>query len=274
MKLKHTLLALVLASSAASTNASEIEFLGSNFGGLDVTFDMIDFLVEEATVTQTDSNNSTNIIGPDWFDEFGSTSVVALVLDNSAQPYLGTNFDGTAAASDLVMYFDYNVQGFASQGTGITTVDFTALPNAELYVMWDQDGDNNTGSNGRETKVSLANFTLNSGNCLVDSDIVNGEVVVNAAGANDCNLEMEGTFAAGNFFFEGADLSTIMSPISVSYEATVQNFDGLNFSYDGEDQQTFKVTHDANMSIHIPEPSSIAILGLGLLGLARIRRKA
>ena len=281
MKFKNTLIALALiAGASTSANASEIDFKGAQYNGFDVTFDLIDFLPEEAAVIQTDSNSDGTIFGPDFFNEFGSTSVVGLTLNNVGLPYQGTNFDGTALESNMVMYFDYNVQGFASQtGPTTTVVDFTTLPSAELYLYWDMngvDGDGLGGTNGRETRVSLANFTLNGGGCLLNTAIDGGTGDVSITGQSACDIFMTGSFTAGNFFSSwGEDLSTIADPVRIDYDATVQNINGLNAVYGAVGgSQDFTVQHDANMSINVPEPTSLAILGLGLLGFAGSRRKS
>ncbi|SEL80109.1 PEP-CTERM protein-sorting domain-containing protein [Colwellia chukchiensis] len=282
-KMKNSLIALALvAGVSTSATASEIDFMGSQYGGFDVTFDLIDFLAETATVTQTDSNNDGTIVGPDFFDEFGSTSVVALTLNNASQFYSNTTFDGSPLESDMVLYFDYNVQGTATQsGPNDTDVNFTALPSAELYLYWDQFGvdgnlDGFGGTNDRETKVSLATFTLNGGSCLLDTVVDAGTGDVSINGPSSCEISMTGNFTAGNFFTSwGADLSTLTNPIGIDYAATVQNLNGLNFNYAAAGgQQVFNVDHDGNMAINVPEPTTLAILGLGLLGFAGTRRRS
>jgi hypothetical protein len=278
MKLRNTLIALALAGSSTAVNASEIDFLGSNFGGFDITFDLIDFLPETTSVSQTDTSGDGTILGPDAFIEWGSTSVVGFTLDDVAQPYYNTAFDGTAVPSDMVLYFDYNVTGTASQtGPTSTVVNFTALPSAELYLWWDADGDNGTGSEGREERVSLATFALNGGGCLLNTSVNGGTGDVSITGQSACDIYMEGTFAAGNFFSNsnGQDLSSLIELPRIDYDATVQQLLGLNVFYDAPGgTQDFQIRHDANMSISVPEPTSVAILGLGLLGLAGMRRKA
>jgi hypothetical protein len=280
MKMKNTLIALALiAGVSTSVNASEIDFKGAQYNGFDVSFDLIDFLPEQTDVSQTDTNGDGTIFGPDFFNEFGSTSVVGLTLNNVGLPYQGTNFDGTALESDMVMYFDYNVQGFATQtGPTSTVVDFTNLPSAELYLYWDMngiDGDGVGGTNGRETRVSLANFMLNGGGCLLNTAIDAGTGDVSITGQSACDIFMTGNFTAGNFFSSwGADLSTLAEPVRIDYDATVQNISGLNANYAvAGGTQDFNVQHDANMSINVPEPTSLAILGLGLLGFAGSRRR-
>ena len=172
MKLRNTILALVLAGATSAVNASEIDFKGSQYGGFDVTFDLIDFLPETANVTQTDDGNG-NLGGNDGFQEFGSTSVVALNIGAAQTAYFGNmSFDGTAMESNMVLFFDYNIQGTASNNGGSeTVVNFTNVVNAELYLYWDAngvDGDGVGGTNGRETRVSLANFMLNQGSCNIE----------------------------------------------------------------------------------------------------------
>jgi len=279
MNMKNTLIALALVGSASTANASDIDFKGTNFGGFDITFDLIDFLPETATVTQTDSNASGNVLGPDFFDEFGATSVVSFTLDNVGLPYSNTSFDGTVLQSDMVLYFDYNVQGTADQTSATSTeVTFTALPSAELYLWWDSDGSDATGVNGRDTRVSLADFTLDGGSCLLNTAIDGGTGDISITGLSSCDLHMEGTFAAGNFFTDsGDDLAALVALPKIDYDATVQDIFGLNYNYAAVGgTQDFTVQHDANMSIvvSVPEPTSIAILGLGLLGLAGTRRRS
>jgi len=273
---KSTLIALALVGSVSTANASDIDFKGSNFGGFDITFDLIDFLPETASVSQTDSNLTGTVLGPDFFDEFGSTSVVSFTMNNVGLPYFNTAFDGTAFQSDMVLYFDYNVQGFASQTSATSTeVNFNAMPNAELYLWWDSDSNEATGANGRDTRVSLADFSLDGGSCLLNT-VVGGGGEISITGLSSCDLHMEGTFAAGNFFTDtGTDLAALVELPKIDYDATVQQLFGLNFNYAAVGGvQDFTVQHDANMSINVPEPTSIAILGLGLLGLASTRRRS
>ncbi|XQW85375.1 flocculation-associated PEP-CTERM protein PepA [Thalassotalea piscium] len=276
MKLRNTILALVLAGATSAVNASEIDFKGSQYGGFDVTFDLIDFLPETANVTQTD-DTSGDLSGNDGFQESGLTSVVSLTLNNVGVPYYNTSFDSTPGfESDMVLFFDYNIQGMATNTGAETVVNFTNVVNAELYLYWDADADNTTGTSGRETRVSLANFMLNQGSCNIESsiDAGTGNVSVNSQNSS-CGLNLAGNFAAGNFYSAwGQDLSTLVSPVTVDYTATVQKFNGLNYNYNGAATQDFTITHDANMSINVPEPTSIAILGLGLLGLAGTRRRS
>lgn len=277
MKLRNTILALVLAGATSAVNASEIDFKGSQYGGFDITFDLIDFLPETANVTQTDDGNG-NLTGNDAFAEFGSTSVVSFTLNNVGVPYFNTSFDNTPGfESNMVLFFDYNIEGTASNnGTTETVVNFTNVVNAELYLYWDADNNNATGTAGRETRVSLANFMLNQGSCNIESSVDGGTGAVSVNSQNSsCGLNLNGNFAAGNFYSAwGQDLSTLVSPITVDYTATVQRFNDLNFFYDNTGVQDFTIDHDANMSINVPEPTTIAILGLGLLGLAGTRRRS
>lgn len=275
MNMKKTLIALALVGTVSTANASEIDFKGSNFGGFDITFDLIDYLPETANVTQTDDNLSGNIVGPDGFEEWGSTSVVGFTLNNVGQPYFNTAFDATPLPSDMVLYFDFNIKGTADQLSATSTgINFTSLPSAELYLWQDLDLNNGTGTAGREHRVSLATFTLNGGACLLNTAINGGTGDVSITGQSACDLSLEGTFAAGNFFTQaGDDLSALVDLPQIDYDATVQQLNGLNFNYAAVGgTQDFTVQHDANMTIKVPEPTSIAILGLGLLGLAGARR--
>ncbi len=306
---RKILTAALLAALASTANASVIEFKGSLFGGTDIVFDNMDLKVESgddaATVIQTDTSGDGTIIGPDAFLEFGGTSVVGFTNNGSGQPFLPPALHGLGGLDvNYSIFFDYAVSGMAQTvAGGDLEVTFDNLISAELYVMWDADASAD-GSGGItedpswETRVDLATFTLAQGNCDIDASIDGTTFDVSVDTASSCSLDMIGNFMNGYFTHvaSGQDLEelNLTNPVQAEFAATVQEIDGLNFFYPVTNQaaidaaiannetppepiygtQEFNVGHDSNMSFVVPEPSSIAILGLGLLGLARIRRKS
>lgn len=282
MKTKLTALA-VAGLMAASANASVITLDTTGFGGTNTfDFDLIQFVAEtgsnQAQVIQTDTSGDGTIAGPDGFMEMGGTSILSFNLDGS--PIEGPAFN---PAYDIV--FDYQVGGMASQDlTGDLNVTFDNLVTGRLYAI-----DRNGPGAADDVEVNLATFGLNSGNCDIRAAVspVNGSVGVVSGQGSGCNLSLSALFE-DNFFADaqGIDLGQydeLGYNVTVDYHATVSAIDGLYASYahpnavhhnGDENTQVFNVSHTADMSINVPEPTTLAILGLGLLGLAGARRRA
>ena len=266
--MKNKLIALAMMTAlSASANASVITLDTTGFGGSTTfDFDLIQFLSEtganSASVTQTDTSGDGSIAGPDAFMEMGGTSVLSFNLDGSLAQF-GQGVDGWN------IFFDYQVGGMANQDvTGDLQVNFDTLISGSLYAV-----DTSTNIN-----YGLATFSLLGGDCDIDADVDGtGSVFVEAA--SSCHLDLTGVFEDGYFTDStGLDLGQyddLGKTLGVSYDATVTAINGLKAVYPGGpgSSQTFSVEHTASMEINVPEPTTVAILGLGLLGFAGARRR-
>lgn len=274
---KHIIATALTALITSTASASVITLDTTSFGGSNsFDFDLMQLVNESgsnsATVTQTDLSGEGTLAGVDGFMEIGGTNIATF------------NLDGTPVAAGSVsgffnpgynIIFDYQVGGTAQLDvTGDLQVDFDNLVEAKLWVEWDF-----TGVGGAATQSQdLAVMSLVSGNCDIDSSInaSTGNVSVDSASA--CSLSLTALFEDGYFTdAQGNDLGQYDEngqTLHVDYHATVSAINGLNFNYPvAGGTQTFNVEHTSDMSINVPEPTSVAILGLGLLGLAGARRR-
>ena len=257
--MKKLLLASLIAGASFTASADVVTFDTTSFGGSMVTFDFIDMDADIAQVTQTDDNASAatagTLLGAEEFSEMGSTDVVNFKL--------GQTLLGVDAAYEV--FFNYDFSGMAT-----TTAD------GEINVAFDSGTsglyvDTLLPKNGMfDGGTEVASFDFNAGGCEID--IAPGPL----QNKGFCVIDLNINFAAGYFFdSNGVDLSTTGNAQSAELIVTVQDIFGLDFDYTTPGAtQNFQILHDGNMTFSVPEPTSVAILGLGLLGFAASRRKA
>lgn len=276
LKMKKYILATALTALVASTaNASVITLDTTAFGGSNsFDFDLMQLVNESgtnsATVTQTDTSGDGTLAGIDSFMELGGTNIATFNLDGF--PIAAGSVSGFFNPGYNII-FDYQVGGTAQLDvTGDLQVDFNNLVTAKLWVEW------NFVAGVATQSMDLAVMSLVTGNCDIDSSVdgTTGDVTVDSA--SSCSLSLTALFEDGYFTdSNGDDLGQYDEngkTIFVDYNATVSAIDGLNFNYSAPGaSQTFSVSHTSDMSINVPEPTSIAILGLGLLGFAGARRR-
>jgi hypothetical protein len=256
INMKKLLLASLISGAAFTANADVVTFDDSSFTGnpgSTVVFDLIDFDEDNAQVTQTDTDGSGNILGTEDFSEMGSTDIVNFKLGGTQ---LGVD-------PSYEVFFNYNFSGTATFN-GVT---------GQIDVMFD------TGNSGLYVDTNV-NGSFDGGTQVASFGVVGGGCTIQTQGftpnTGGCGLLLDINFAA-NYFYnkDGADLSAVPGKKRATLIVTVQDILGLDFNYDQAfGSQTFEINHDGNMKMSVPEPASIAILGLGLLGLAGARRRA
>jgi len=247
--MKKTLLAMTLLAglSTMNANATVINFNDSTFGGSGVTFDSIDWTPDTAKVVQTDTGNGTIFGGQaDLFQETGSTFLVNFLNSNAPQtgvlPYatfLDYAFGGTVSAVTLGSTAYLNVA--FNSGTALLKAVYNSV------------------------ETVLGTFNLEGGDCLISTKSTTGS----------CLIGMSFTATPGYFSYQGIDLATF-GPVNSKSDliVTVQNIKGLNPSYSAPGaSQEFTINHDGNQTFTVSEPTTLGVLGLGLLALGVSRRK-
>jgi len=204
-----------------------------------VTFDGIDLSPSIGTVTQTGAN----------FVETGLLGFTNFMLGLSP-----VTPNGFPAFKGYEILMDYTLNGTAAVAAPDIDITFTS-GSANIYADTTIDG-------SIAGATLLGSLVLSTGSC--DVSLTPGQT-------GSCDIRMGFTPVAGFFKLAGIDLLTHKNNgagIWFDFAMTVQNIVGFNAG-----GTPFTVEHDGNVTITVPEPTSIAILGLGLLGLAGARRR-
>lgn len=189
--------------------------------------------------------------------------------------WTGGQFSDTATATTYTagqtgLGVNYGLYAlFTGSGTWSTsggTTTFSLTPGGSLSVFYDDNAD--TTSNGFPVDASTA-WSLS--NTADDIQIASGTGTA-GSGSLTCstgnNCGSFGQVTSFTLMNGGSNFFTIPNPF---YNFSLQNgqFNGFSVSAGA----TQKLNGSADVEFQTPEPSILALMGLGLVGLAMVRRK-
>jgi len=285
-KLLTASLVSMMFAGAASADSIYLN-LGQEYSGSGQTvtgwFDELDFSYESNTVV-TDEDTSFDGLNPDSFLSVGDTTVtnVGMALGQTYDNYLNTrvnNLDGITAVDDFNGFFS----GLANWGItfgitdlqgvvtgvgpgGVALAYQSATIEMFMYDFSDTAGDISSalthifdldisfgGDTGNATvlKGKIANVQNTSFNGIAAKDIFNI-----ASGSGELTFGAASELAGGLRFLVSNDTEQA-GPLALN----------------GQGQLLIAGEHDGSIEFSVPEPTSLAILGLGLLGFAGSRRR-
>lgn len=218
------------------------------------------------TVTQTDSNNNGVLDNGDAFSE------LALFFTNSFS-YLDTGlFPQPGIQNTWQILTGVSLSGFVAWDGAIGTSNL-------IVTFTSSTGGSMTAQNlGDPTVTEIAALDLDVGTCVITAPT--------SAAQGTCELTFNfNPTIAGVFDAQGkGDL--FGNPNSqLNVDINVNNLSGLSAFFPGYGEtcgvgelpelctQTLTLNHDGSAVHSVPAPGSLALLGLGLLGLTRLRSR-
>ncbi|PCI57690.1 MAG: hypothetical protein COB45_02560 [Gammaproteobacteria bacterium] len=222
------------------------------------TFDQLVVTTEgDSVITQTfvDGVNDT-------FVEIGLTAV-GTFKNGGATVGFPTEYD---------LIFDISLIGTAATtetflGSGIFDIDVT-FSNASVATLYHDDVPLGA-LNGVST--AIASLSGATGGCDLQVTAANPAATTNNG---TCNVSFDFDALLAGWFTTswGEDFTTLANMPTIDFSLDI-DITEYNVDSPAPGITTIKVAHDGSAVINVPEPTTIAILGLGLLGLAGSRRR-
>ena len=186
--------------------------------------------------------------------------------------------------------------GFSTTGAMMSGLAITAnFATFSQTLLWATTGPNSGGVTGNgwglsldgDTFSALWNFTFDAGNHPGEilSLVIDGTNALTVLDTDNPSPGTPGSAAGNDFTFSNPNLHAIATytnevsilaaqPVGDLYQTLTVVFTNDHGSARPRDNFTFLQDTDNDSRFRVPEPGSLALLGLGLIGVAALRRRA